>query len=327
MTSKLALLLGALCIALGSDVYAQGHSPGVWEKAGNPVLDENDATHRQVQALLVQMVPTPGDYWESAQGKEQLRTALDKLKEANAETAPDVRLRFDLGEVFYELKEDYASCARSLRGALNEAPDHPMATHAYFMLAICYAKLKDPAHEIGCYDEVLRRESNPNTRALVFSNRAEAQMLLHNLIPAIADYRAALALDPDSALTHWGLALALDRSGDSPGAMVEAKAAVTYDPLDQQLGRPEVFFMPPYDRYFYEAIGAMARAQLADDPAAAVLWWEAAVAKWLEYIASAPSSDPWVTLAQAHQTSSTRQLEVAKKKLARAPKGKKAAQR
>jgi tetratricopeptide (TPR) repeat protein len=321
------LVLVALCVVLASDVRAQGHSPGVWEKAANPVLDQNDETHREVQALLVPLVVTPGDYWESGQGKQQLGMALEKLKDANAETAPDVRLRFDLGEIFYELKEDYASCARVLRGALTEAPDHSMATHAYFMLAICYSKIKDPAREIGCYDEYLRRDSNPGMRALVFSNRAEAQMLMRNLGPSVADYRAALALDPDASLTHLGLALALDRSGDAPGAMVEAKTAVTYDPLDQQLGRPEVFFMPPYERYYYEAMGAMARAQLADDPAAAVLWWEAASAKWLEYVASAPSIDPWVTLAQAHHTSSVRQLEAAKKKLARRPKGKKAAQR
>ena len=106
--------------------------------------------------------------------------------------------------------------------------------------------------------------------------------------------------------------------------MVEAKAAVTYDPLDQQLSRTDVFFMPSYDLYFYQALGAMARAQLADDPATAILWWETAVAKWMEYLATASSSDAWLTLAKAHQTSSERQLATAKKKLARAPKAKKA---
>jgi len=322
---RLVSLAGvALCLALAKDGRALGHSPGVWESAADPVLLANDQTHRKVQALLVAIVPTPGDYWDSAPGQEQLRNALEMLEEAHADTAPDVRLRFDLGEVLYELKDDYARCARALASAVSEAPDHPMATHAYLMLGICYAKLQEPAKEALCYEEYLRRDSSTQGRALAFSNRAEAEMLMKQMLPAIVDYRASLALHPDAALTHWGLAVALDRTGDSPGAMVEAKAAVTYDPLDQQLSRTDVFFMPAYDIYFYQALGAMARAQLADDPATAVLWWETAVAQWMEYRATASSSDAWLTLATAHQTSSERQLAAAKKKVARAPKAKKA---
>jgi tetratricopeptide (TPR) repeat protein len=321
MRSRLQLAVLALCLALASNGRALGHSPSVWEKAANPILDANDETHRQVQALLV---PAPGDYWDSAQGKEQLLAALQKLDEAHADTAPDVRLRFDLGEIAYQLKDDYRRCARVLQSALAEAPDNPMATHAYFMLGICYAKLQEPENEIVCYDEFLRRESSSSGRAMAFSNRGEAQLLLHRFGLAIADYRAALALHSDSALTHFDLALALDRAGDSPGAMVEAKAAVTYDPLDQELTRPDVFFMPPYDLYFYQGLGAMARAQVADDPTTSVLWWETAIAKWMEYAATAATGDAWITLARAHQTSSERQLDLAKKKLARTPKGKKA---
>jgi len=324
MRALLSLAGLAFCLALAAEGHALGHSPGIWEKAAAPMLDANDQTHREVQALLMEIVPTPGDYWDSAQGQEQLRNALLKLEEAHADSAPDVRLRFDLGEVLYELKDDYARCARALESALTEAPDHPMATHAYLMLGICYAKLQEPAKEVVCYEEYLRRDSSTSGRALAFSNRAEAEMLLHQMQPAIIDYRAALALHPDAALTHWGLAVALDRTGDSPGAMVEAKAAVTYDPLDQQLSRTDVFFMPSYDLFFYQALGAMARAQLADDPPTAILWWETAVAKWMEYLATASSSDAWLTLAKAHQTSSERQLATAKKKLARAPKVKKA---
>ncbi|HEX7466124.1 MAG TPA: tetratricopeptide repeat protein, partial [Usitatibacter sp.] len=311
-----------LCLAVASDARALGHSPGVWEKAANPILDSNDETHREVQGLLMQMMPTPGDYWESGQGREQLRTALEKLDEARADTAPDVRLRFDLGEVAHNLR-DYARCSRALQSALAEAPDDPQATHAYFMLGICHAKLQQPEKEVTCYDEFLRRETNTLGRAQALSNRAEAQMLMHRLPPAIADYRASLALQPDMALTHFGLAVALDRGGDAPGAMVEAKAAATYDPLDQDLTRADVFFMPPYDLSFYEALNAMARAQMVDDPAASVLWWETAVAKWMEYVALAASSDPWIALAKAHQSSCERQLTAAKKKLARPLKTKK----
>ena len=166
----------ALCLALAGEGHALGHSPGVWERAADPMLDANDQTHREVQALLMEIVPTPGDYWDSAQGQEQLRNALQKLEEAHADTAPDVRLRFDLGEVLYELKDDYARCAR--RAGERARPKRRiirMATHAYLMLGICYAKLQEPAKEVVCYEEYLRRDSSTSGRALAFSNRAEAR--------------------------------------------------------------------------------------------------------------------------------------------------------
>jgi tetratricopeptide (TPR) repeat protein len=324
MKPALVLVGCALALSSAGGVAALGHAPDVWERAANPALQANEETHRQVEALLVPLVATPGDYWDSAQGKEQLRTALGALDDAHADTAPDVRLRFDLGRVVYHLQEDYARAARALESALHEAPDDPLATQSYFMLGIAYAKMQQPEREIGTYDEYLRRESNVSGRAMALSNRAEAEMLVHRLGPAIADYRASLLLRPDEPLSHWGLAIALDRTGDAPGAMAEAKAAVMYDPLDQELTRSDVFFMPPYDLYFYQALGAMARAQTADDAGTSVLWWETAVAKWMEYLAAAPSSDPWITLVRAHQASCEKQLALAKRKSKKVGKAKSA---
>ena len=205
-----------------------------------------------------------------------------------------------------------------LESALRDAPHHPLAAEAFFSLAICYAKLERPVEEIWAYDEFLLRETHPADRAGALSNRAEAQMLIGKLAAAIADYRAALEIRPDSSLIHWGLAVALDRSGDTPSAMQEVNLAIKFDPLDQELSSPNVFFMPPYDHYWYEGLGAMARALQIDDAATSVLWWETAAAKWGAYVSFATSDDAWLARAKAHEAWCQKRLAQAKK---RSPRG------
>jgi tetratricopeptide (TPR) repeat protein len=321
MTRRLrsrAVQLAAALLLVAAESASQEHSPGVWERAADPVIALDEKVHREVEALLMTLYKSR-EHWKSPFGQDQLHTALVALDAARADVAPDVRLRFDLGHVT-SLLDDEKRAAPVLESALRDAPNHPLATTAYFSLGICYAKLGRPEAEIAAYDEYLVRETDPRDRVKALSNRAEAQMLLGRLGPAVTDYRASLVLEPDNVLTHWGLAVALDRSGDTPGGLVEAKAAITYDPLDQELTSRDVFFMPPYDIYWYEGIGAMARAQQIDDPATSILWWETAVAKWTEYLALATADDRWLPLAKAHQASCERQLDQAKKRAAHSPK-------
>jgi tetratricopeptide (TPR) repeat protein len=230
-----------------------------------------------------------------------------------------VRLRFDAGRVL-SLLNDYTRAAPVLESALRDAPNHPLATDAYFSLAICYAKQNRAEEEVTVYEEYLRRETDPASRAGALSNRAEAQMLMGRLSAAVADYRASLALEPDNVFAHWGLSVALDRSGDTPSALAEAKAAITFDPLDQQLESPNWFFVPPYDRYWYEALGAMARAGDADDAATSIVWWDTARGKWRDYGAFAPSDDRWLALAKAHLASCELTLTKAKKRASQSVK-------
>jgi tetratricopeptide (TPR) repeat protein len=318
--SCLCLLVAAGLVGLGPAIeqaaFAQGHPPSLWERAADPSRASAEKAHRAVQVLLWEAQQLR---WSSPMGQEQLTKALHVLEDVHADVSSDVRVRFDVGRVL-TLVNDYRRAAPVLEGALRDAPNHPLATDAYFSLAISYAKLSRPQAEIIAYDEFLRRETEPAARAGALSNRAEAQMLMGRLAPAVTDYRASLALEPDNVLAHWGLAVALDRSGDTPGALTEAKAAITYDPLDQQLESPNVFFMPPYDRYWYEGIGAMARASDIDDAATSILWWETAVGKWHDYVGFAQLDDRWLALAKAHHASCEQKLLVAKKKAGREKK-------
>ena len=312
----------AVALLAPSSAVAQAHAPGVWERAAYPDFARAEEAHRKVEMLLLDVQEV---HWHTPMGQDQLARALQKLEEVSADESRDVRLRFDFGRVASLIPGNEKRAIPVLESALRQAPQHPAAIEAFFSLAICYAKLGRAEDELTAYDEYLRRETGVLNRANALSNRAEGQMLLGRLAPAVADYRASLSLQPDNVLAHWGLAVALDRSGDIPGAIAEARAAITYDPLDQQLGSPNVFFMPPYDRYWYEGVGAMARGEQVDDAATAILWWDTAIGKWKEYLAFASSDDRWVPLAKAHEAWCQKQLADAKQRAARASKGRRRA--
>jgi tetratricopeptide (TPR) repeat protein len=281
--------------------------------------------HRQVEALLLGAVAQQGD--ETGAGEDKYAKAMELLEQVGAEHSPDVRLRFDFGFVA-EHRHEERRALPVLEEALREAPDHPMATRAYFDLGVCLARVERIEDEIAAYGEYLRRETEPLNRAMALSNRAEAHMMLAKqphltateLLFAVGDFRAALLIDPGYPQAHWGLAVALDRNGDGPGAIAEATLAVTYDPLESMVSGPQAFFVPAYEKYWYEALSAMARAHQLDDVPSSILLWETAVSKWATYVALCSSDDRWLPLAKAHLTSTQRQLDQAKKKADKAAK-------
>ena len=310
-------LVAALLMVGLPAASAESHSPSVWERAQDPTLAAADKIHRELQGLrYISYYLRPS----SSARQEQLARSLRLLEEIDAEHSRDIRLRFDFGALL-SLMGDEKRAASVLETAIALAPDHPSAVDAYWSLAIAYVKLGRFDEEVDAYEEFLRRSTTAYQRARALCNRAESQVRREKLGDALRDYRESLVLQPEDVLCHWGYAVALDRNGDAPGAMVEAKTAITFDPLDQELSNPGVFFLPPYERFWYEGLGAMARAQQIDDPATSVLWWDAAVVKWAGYLAFAPSDDRWVPLAKAHQASCQRRVEEAKKAALRLAKG------
>jgi tetratricopeptide (TPR) repeat protein len=313
----LAALVSAQLVGAPGAASADGHTPTVWDRAIDPSLATSDRIHREVQGLRYISYYLRSN---SSSRQEQLARSLRLLEEVDAEHSHDVRLRFDLGSLL-SLMGDEKRAATVLEGAIALAPDHPSTVDAYWSLAIAYVKLGRFDDEIAAYEEFLRRQTTGYQRARALCNRAESQVRRDKLAEALRDYRESLVLQPEDVLCHWGYAVALDRSGDAPAAMVEAKTAITFDPLDQELSNPGVFFLPPYERFWYEGLGAMARARQIDDPATSVLWWDAAVVKWAGYLAFAPADDRWVPLAKAHQASCQRRVEEAKKAALRLRKG------
>lgn len=101
------------------------------------------------------------------------------------------------------------------------------------------------------------------------ANLAETQMLSGDLEGAVASYNRALDKAQQGhghALAVWGLALALERSGDHARAVERLQRAFGMSDEGLSVLRSEgVFFVPAYEVYAYEALGHEARAQLLTD--------------------------------------------------------------
>jgi tetratricopeptide (TPR) repeat protein len=294
-----AALLSALT---GASAPLRAGDPDVWEVAASPRLARDTAALREAQRL---MLAAQGAGARATTERALLSAALRALEQADAPRSPDPRVRMFLGRVLAARGES-ARAVEVLEPALATAPWHPAATEAFAALALAYARLGRPRDEIGAYEAVLARQTMPEARAAALCNQAEAYMSAGEIEEAVARYEASARLDFDNPLPHWGLAVALDRGGDHEAALQEAGVALRYDPDAAELSGPRVFFVPAHERFWYQAIGAMARARSEKDRAIAALWWRRAALLWTQYLDAAAPSERWVLAARARRAWSER---------------------
>lgn len=161
------------------------------------------------------------------------------------------------------------------------------------------------------------------------SNRAEAEMRLGNLDEAVAGYRDVIERiehmkfgtpgDYEAlVLARWGLAVALDCSGDPAEAEHEAFVAAHQDPEEFYIGRPEpeVFFVPAYERSWYLALGRTQHAKHEPDVRLRLSLWNKVVKTWVDYVSAAGPHNRWVALARAHLASAEAEQREAAKRFA-----------
>ena len=329
MSRRLGPAAIGLALVLGAAQAPGDTAPSRWERAKDPRVGDDWDLHVKVSEWLV-----PGPHERFVERHRRREAAEAWLEEAHAETRPDVRLRFDLGEV-YEGLEHHVRAIEVLAPALAKEPDHPAAAAAWLELASAYAHLDRSREEIGAYDAFLARTLSVEEKATVVSNRAEAQMRLGNLDDAIVGYRDAIALARtgrylliSDVLARWGLAVALDRSGDPTGAAREAGLAAQLDqgqagrwPAGSIIGNDfgegvVVFFVPDYEKFYYLGLGMVEHAKQTADPRGAAGLWGKAELLWAQYIAGAEAwnashkdrSDRWLSLARAHRAKAQKHM-------------------
>lgn len=312
---RLAVLAAAVATWLALSTTARGDTvPGVWDRARDPHVEDTYQLHVEIQRRLM----LPGE-----PGESQVLIARAMLEQAGAETSSDVRLRFDLGRVYFRLgslvaKDYYPRSAKVLKAALRDAPKHPMAEEGWLWLAFACGHTGDHACERDAYIQVLRLASEEILRATPLLNLAETSMHLGDLRGAIEEYREAIRIsahlpaDTKAPLAVWGLAVALDRSGDHLEAEKQARFAIS---LERSMGvraawgggpspllhdKDEVFFEPAYEIYWYDGLGAVALARSANGAAEAAYFWRMAEEGFAAYLARAvPAGDRWVEIAKA----------------------------
>jgi tetratricopeptide (TPR) repeat protein len=338
--------VGALLLAAG--VARADAPPSVWDVARDPDARGRWALHVRVQRLLVppadEEVPIP--IVRDEQMELRLEAARALLEEVHAADSPDLRLRLDLGNVYYLLgykqgrRDMYELAVRVLAPATEAIaarelgpPDDEGLTKALENLVYAYGKLGRPREELATWQRYIPRLVDDRVRAGALMNMGEAEMRLGRVDDAIATFREVERLCgtlPNSpgviqtyVLNLWDIAVALDRSGDPQGAMENATQAVHMKGM-ASLRAEGVYFVPDWERLWYLALGAMAEAREDKDPAEAVRYWINAEAQWDEYIAQAgiDGKDPWIAIAKVRRERTHRELEAAKKRAGKAWHGK-----
>lgn len=309
-------VLGLLALLSPSPARADT-PPGAWDVARNPLAREQWTLHVRIERLLA---PPPDDDSPGERSDVELRleAARAMLEQADAATRPDVRLRFDLGRVYYGLadrqggRDDlYVKAIAVLVPALAEAPDHPAATEALATLVYAYAKLNRPEDELAAWRVYIPRLADDRSRVVAMMNMGEAEMRVGQVDDALATFREVLRLcgelpnttgvSQTYVLGLWDVAVALDRSGDPRGALDAASKA-------RQIGvqgskglpvsgsaliasDPSVFFVPAWEREWYLALDAMAAARDAHDARESAAWLEAADRHWETYVDRASAGE------------------------------------
>ena len=310
-------------------------APSVWDRAKDPALADTYRVHLEVQRRLAQQPPR--DFGFSGAQESQKDTVRAMLERLHADKSADVRLRFDLGLVYLMLSTTqaptyYKRAAEVLGSALALAPDHPAAEEGWARLAEACGHIGDHDCERRAYGEVLRLTTEEGERGTSTLNLAETEMHLGNLKEAIEGYREALRIASRSPsrtlapLAMWGLAVALDRSGDRIGADKQALAVLemqTSSGLNGLLRSSGVFFYPDYELGWYDGVGASAQARKPGVTAVeAARQWKIAEAAYAGYILAATrpgATDRWLDLAKVRHATAKAEREKAEKKRGTVP--------
>lgn len=297
----------------------------VWARARRPELSRHRDLIVQAEELQHRhrkLTTGRREERDMALGRDYLRQAAALLELAGASKTRDPRLKLRLATAYHQLGEvDKATRLLDTIVRASPAPPAPVLAEAWSELAVCLARLGRHTEEITAYGRALSLEPHPHARATLLANRAEAYMVLGDISSAVDGYRAALALlaSPTEMLrfgptTLWGLAVALDRSGDLDSGLEAIRLARTYDRRDDRINNNDTwFYVPPYDRYWYEALGHWAVARKTDSGAVRASAYAHAVASWEEYITKAAPDDKWIAIARARHRLCQKEREAARK--------------
>ena len=222
---------------------------------------------------------------------------------------------------------DLDGAARDASHALELDPDGPYAQDAHFTLAVVHTWRNEHAPCRDHYLAILRLPMSDNVRSIVLGNLGDAFMSLGDVRAAVESYVACVTIRPDYALGWLGLSIARDRAQMDPApdaamaVRVASYEAVTrmstprtaggFDPeaLIDALSSEGVFYVPAYDRFYYQGMAheAVARALspgnpfgVSADAAEVQAHRRIAAEAWRRYLDGASADDPGRPRAAAH---------------------------
>jgi len=356
MSGKTLLLSCAILLCAGA--ARADTPPNLWDMARDPDARARWDLHVRQERMLSPARSDDGAAPDPRLDVElRLEAARAMLEKGDAAHSPDVRLRFDLGIVYYELGDRqggnldlFQKAVDILEPAVDAAPDDPAATDAFGVLVLAYAKMNRPRDELATWRRYVPLIVDDSDRVGSMMNMGEAEMRLGHVDDALGTFREILRLCgelPNTGnngrtyvLTLWDLAMALDRSGD-PGEALDAAAKasrmrVLGSRVNLATGNaqvisgaaliasdPSVFFVPSWELEWYLALGASADARDAKDPRDAVEHWARAAQHWDTYVersSAAGGQDLFLRIARVRQAQAHARVLAAGKAAAKLPK-------
>ncbi|MFO7179374.1 MAG: hypothetical protein DIU78_011800 [Pseudomonadota bacterium] len=302
MSARRVVTLAAAAVLAAAPGFA---APTLWERTRDPAAARAERALRRLERIFDGVVQAEGDL-QMMQDFRLGTLAIAEMSGAHAFTQP--RLRLLLARVLIEAdigrEEQAAELARAVLDRL--APGEVwLEAEARVVLA---AAAKTPEASLREIARALPLAWHPGTRSSLLRRRADAHMARGDVLASVADYRAAIpatGFAAESALARFGLAVALERSGNLPAALEELRLARLIAPRvhGAELGvlsLPGVFAFRPWDTHYAIALAELGAIPGAADTSAAALSCEKAMAGFQEYLAAAPPSDSWSPAARAH---------------------------
>lgn len=155
---------------------------------------------------------------EQTQDPSLLEEAETSLQAALALRPESVEARYALGGVYFS-QGAYEEAAREWQRVAETAPDEPIV---YTSLAHAYEKLQRLDEAIAAYQKALALRADADTHVylgLIYQQQG-------NYEAAIAEYRQAVALDPQNALAYSALGEVYDQQGKLDEAATAFKQAL-----------------------------------------------------------------------------------------------------
>lgn len=261
--------------------------PSIWDTAREPALAAEYQMLRSVEAFLL----------GHATAWDEMNVHKGTIDYLRGDRYLDPRLEFLLGGLRVEatLRGEQGVRERLLE-TLERFPDSALAPRGLLEVARIAALQGDLDDARLYFGLSLEKLWEPELRASAYYGRAKVTMESGRPREALNDYRAAIRVARSAksrALAHWGLGVALERSGYLNAALVELRIATSIPVRSTAfvartvLDLPDVFFVPEYDKDYYKGLAAMAEAEHADVPAQGILDFQSALAYFERYLKEA----------------------------------------
>lgn len=195
-----------------------------------------------------------------------------------------------------------------------------------FQLGVLHTRARRFDRAAEEYRRAIDAELMLDTSPVAWSNLAEVTMLSGDLAHAVEHFERAAELyrrvGASNELALWGLAVALDRLGEHRSALDRAREALAQDGFTMNgLRRDGVFFEPPYEIHWYEALGHEALSGVDARPEDSRSHLQSALDAWNAFLRASDGESPWDDVARRNRDRISQELGDEAPEEQRGPRG------